>query len=75
VTEVVRGADLLVSTARQILLQEGLGFPRPVYCHPPLVLNEHGEKLSKQTLAEPILIENASDYLVRALVFWASRDF
>jgi glutamyl-Q tRNA(Asp) synthetase len=75
VTEVMRGADLLASTARQILLQEAQGFFRPVYCHLPLVLNDQGEKLSKQTLAEPVLIENASDYLVRALIFLGQPRF
>lgn len=54
ITNIVRGKDLLSNTARQIYLQELLGYSRPEYLHLPLVLNEHGEKLSKQTLATQI---------------------
>jgi glutamyl-Q tRNA(Asp) synthetase len=51
ITDVVRGADLLDNTPRQICLQRALGLPQPRYLHVPLVVNERGEKLSKQTLA------------------------
>lgn len=54
VTDVVRGADLLESTARQILLQQALGLPTPNYAHLPLVLDAQGRKLSKSDRAQPL---------------------
>jgi glutamyl-Q tRNA(Asp) synthetase len=54
VTDVVRGADLLDSTARQIFLQRALGAPTPRYLHVPVATNEAGEKLSKQTAAAAV---------------------
>jgi glutamyl-Q tRNA(Asp) synthetase len=54
VTHVVRGADLLDNTARQIVLQQALGISTPVYGHVALVLNSQGEKLSKQQGAQSI---------------------
>jgi glutamyl-Q tRNA(Asp) synthetase len=54
ITHVVRGADLLASTARQIYLQQRLGVPTPSYLHVPVAINARGEKLSKQTLAAPL---------------------
>jgi glutamyl-Q tRNA(Asp) synthetase len=51
VTDVVRGADLLDSTARQIFLQHLLGVATPRYLHLPVATNAAGEKLSKQTAA------------------------
>ncbi len=53
VTDVVRGADLLDSTPRQIWLQRLLGYREPRYLHVPVAVNEAGEKLSKQTGAAP----------------------
>lgn len=48
INQVVRGADLLQSTARQILLYEALGFPVPAFAHVPLLLDEHGKRFSKR---------------------------
>lgn len=48
ITEVVRGADLLLSTARQILLYEALGWSIPDFYHCPLVVDEHGVRLAKR---------------------------
>ena len=69
VTNVVRGADLLNSTTRQIYLLHLLGFAEPHYMHIPIVTNELGQKLSKQTLAKPILVNEASNSLWQALKF------
>ena len=54
ITHVVRGADLISNTARQIHLQKVLGYTVPSYLHLPLVLDHIGEKLSKQNLASAI---------------------
>lgn len=54
ITDVVRGEDLVDNTARQILLQQCLGFSTPRYLHTPLVLGEDGDKLSKQNGAEAL---------------------
>jgi glutamyl-tRNA synthetase len=48
ITEVVRGADLLKSTARQLLLYYALDFPAPTFYHCPLVTDEHGVRLAKR---------------------------
>jgi glutamyl-Q tRNA(Asp) synthetase len=54
ISEVVRGADLLDSTARQMYLQRCLGYAQPDYLHLPLVLDEAGNKLGKSTGAAAI---------------------
>lgn len=69
VSHVVRGADLLNSTSRQIYLQQQLGLTTPQYCHVPLVTNAQGEKLSKQTSAPAITVKDASAQLIKALSF------
>jgi glutamyl-Q tRNA(Asp) synthetase len=68
-TDVVRGADLLDSTPRQIHLQRLLGLPLPRYAHFPVAVNACGEKLSKQTLAPAIAREHVASSLVDALRF------
>ena len=69
ITDVVRGADLLDSTPRQILLQRLLGLPTPRYLHLPVATNARGEKLSKQTLALPVDHARPGAALARALRF------
>lgn len=67
VTEVIRGMDLMVSTARQIYLQQLLSLPTPRYFHLPLITDAHGRKLSKSN-ADPSLREQpATALLHRAL--------
>ncbi|SEL01357.1 glutamyl-Q tRNA(Asp) synthetase [Pseudoxanthomonas sp. GM95] len=59
ITDVVRGADLLDSTPRQILLQRALGLPTPRYLHLPLLLDAQGHKLSKSDAATPLDADHA----------------
>ena len=54
VTQVVRGADLLDSTTRQICLQKSLGYVTPDYMHLPIVISADGKKLSKRALTDPV---------------------
>jgi glutamyl-Q tRNA(Asp) synthetase len=69
ITDVVRGADLIDSTARQMHLQKLLGLPTPSYLHVPVVLNAAGEKLSKQTGAAAINAQQGGAVLAQALAF------
>jgi glutamyl-Q tRNA(Asp) synthetase len=69
VTDVVRGADLLDSTARQIALQRLLGYAVPRYLHVPAAVNGVGEKLSKQTGAPPVNPARKEEELRKALAF------
>jgi glutamyl-Q tRNA(Asp) synthetase len=63
ITHVVRGDDLLSNTARQIYLQHVLGCQTPHYLHLPIVINETGEKLSKQTNAPPLKTDTKENVL------------
>jgi glutamyl-Q tRNA(Asp) synthetase len=69
VTDVVRGADLLDSTPRQIYLQRLLGVPTPRYLHVPVVTNANGEKLSKQTGALALDLSQPLNELISAARF------
>jgi glutamyl-Q tRNA(Asp) synthetase len=73
ITHVVRGADLLASTARQIFLQRCLGLPTPAYTHLPVAVNGAGEKLSKQTHAAPVDAARPGPALFAALEFLGQR--
>ena len=69
ITDVVRGADLLNSTPRQIYLQRQLGLPSPRYLHLPAAVNAAGEKLSKQTRAKPVDARDPVPALARVMEF------
>lgn len=69
ISEIVRGADLLASTPRQIWLQRCLGYATPSYAHLPVAANAAGEKLSKQTRALALDSGRAAELLVDALRF------
>ncbi|PWV65935.1 tRNA glutamyl-Q(34) synthetase GluQRS [Plasticicumulans acidivorans] len=69
VTDIVRGADLLDSTPRQIYLQRLLGYPAPSYAHVPLAVDAKGDKLSKLTHARAIDCTRAH------LALWDALEF
>ncbi|PRD35893.1 UNVERIFIED_CONTAM: gluQ [Trichonephila clavipes] len=68
ITHVVRGADLLDNTARQIWLGSILNYPSLSYMHLPLAMNDQGQKLSKQNLAQALDVSKASELLQQALL-------
>ena len=68
ITEVVRGEDLLASTARQIQLIDALGGARPAYGHVPLVVNAEGQKLSKRDQSLTLASLRAAGVRPEALV-------
>ncbi|MCY1407568.1 Glutamyl-Q tRNA(Asp) synthetase [compost metagenome] len=67
VTDIVRGADLLDSTPRQLYLQELLGFSQPRYLHVPLIIQPDGHKLGKSYRSPPLPADSAGPLLTRAL--------
>ncbi|CAD5107910.1 tRNA glutamyl-Q(34) synthetase GluQRS [Zestomonas carbonaria] len=67
VTDIVRGADLLDSTPRQLYLQELLGLPQPRYLHVPLIIQPDGHKLGKSYRSPPLPADQAGPLLARAL--------
>jgi len=69
ITEIVRGADLLDNTPRQIYLQQQLGYRQPSYLHLPLALDENKKKLSKFSRADALDIKNPMANLVSVLEF------
>ena len=69
ITDVVRGADLLDSTPRQILLQRALGLPTPGHAHLPLLLDTDGRKLSKSSAAIPV---DAADPMPGLRACWSA---
>lgn len=73
ITEVVRGADLLDSTPRQIYLQQLLDFPTPEYCHLPLAVDRMGNKISKSEGATKIDLQYKAHLLVSALDFLGQK--
>lgn len=68
VTHVIRGEDGISNTPRQILLQEAIGAPRPVYAHLPLLLGEDKAKLSKRNGAQPVTDFREQGFLADAMV-------
>ncbi len=69
VTQVVRGADLLDSTSRQICLQKAFGFDSPDYMHLPLALSADGKKLSKSLRTDPVKRQEPAIAVTQALRF------
>ncbi|MBU9819180.1 tRNA glutamyl-Q(34) synthetase GluQRS [Rahnella sp. BCC 1045] len=69
VNHIVRGADLIEPTVRQISLYRHLGYPQPGYLHLPLALNENGDKLSKQNHAPALPEGDPRPVIINALKF------
>ena len=67
VTDIVRGNDLIDSTPRQVYLARCLGYQEPVWCHIPVVVDDKGNKLSKQNHAPPIETGDVLSLIGRAL--------
>jgi len=69
INQVVRGSDLLASTPRQIYLQQLLGLPTPAYLHLPIATDSSSAKLSKQSFAPPITVDDSNRAVLDALRF------
>lgn len=69
ITEIVRGADLLSVTTKQISLYHQLGWEQPHYYHLPLALSNNGNKLSKQNHAPAIQLNNTNQLIIEGLMF------
>jgi len=69
ITNVVRGIDLLDSTPKQLYLQQILGYPPPRYSHLPIIVNSSGQKLSKQTYAQAVPLDNPARILYLLLEY------
>lgn len=74
VSEVVRGDDLLASTARQVLLQRALGLPTPAYVHLPLVVDASGRRLAKRHNDLSLYELSACGIDARRLVHWVATS-
>ena len=67
VTDIVRGADLLDNTPRQLYLQELLSLSQPRYLHVPLIIQPDGHKLGKSYRSAPLPAQEATPLILRAL--------
>jgi glutamyl-tRNA synthetase len=74
ITEILRGADLLESCARQWLLQEALGYPHPRWWHVPLVTDESGRRLAKRSDDVSLARLRAAGADPRQIVSWVARS-
>jgi glutamyl-Q tRNA(Asp) synthetase len=73
VTDIVRGADLLDNTPRQLYLQELLGFSQPRYLHIPLIVQPDGHKLGKSYRSPPLEPDQATPCCCEPCARWGSR--
>ncbi|MDH5821781.1 glutamate--tRNA ligase [Luteimonas sp. RD2P54] len=73
ITDVVRGDDHVNNTPRQINIYRALGAPEPAFSHLPMILDEHGAKLSKRTGAADVMQYRDAGYLPHALLNYLAR--